>query len=478
MKTLLLILLGFASTLGAQEPPPADDDLQLKVLDVLSTHCFSCHGPDKQKSGLRLDEIEEIESVVEPGDPALSELVRRLLLPVTDDESMPPPKESSEMEAEMGVSWERPTRAEVWSVIEWVQVGAPTDAIAAALRESQRSADQLAESLQNLSRALGARVARIEAENAIDGRAGFEIDFRFGRRLLDRRAAEAVDAIGSDIVELNLAGRELSEEFFRSLPVMPRLLHLRLERTGLEDMAIASLLAKSPALEVLNLHSTEAGPATLSALVGIRSLNELVAFDTRLPRGELEELFAGREGSVLRFDESHPDDLFPGGGPRHLLVVDPAGERLVLLRERALTHYDTVREWSVADVQALGRSGDALFVRRASGEVLELKLGQSEWRATEQTPAWSTEVVDTPRLRELWEELPDSLQSTASRTLLPMEEGRVLIAQTTVGLEGAEIVPAMVEVDRDGVVRWQFSDEGRFPAGLRAALVLAGDPTR
>jgi hypothetical protein len=74
--------------LYAQEPDFAKD-----IRPILAKFCFKCHGPDEkfQKAGLRLDVRDAaIESAIVPGQPAKSDVMRRIL---SDDaaEVMPPP---------------------------------------------------------------------------------------------------------------------------------------------------------------------------------------------------------------------------------------------------------------------------------------------------------------------------------------------------------------------------------------------------
>jgi len=71
------------------EPP----DFQRDVLPVLYQHCFSCHSEKqaKPKGGLRLDSVEAIQKsdVIVAGKPKASELLKRTLLPPTDEDVMP-----------------------------------------------------------------------------------------------------------------------------------------------------------------------------------------------------------------------------------------------------------------------------------------------------------------------------------------------------------------------------------------------------
>jgi len=92
---LLLSFLLLAATLSAAEPGPS---FNRDIRPILSDKCFTCHGPDKEarKAGLRLDteagataDREGLRAVV-PGQPAASELIKRIN--ATDpDEVMPPP---------------------------------------------------------------------------------------------------------------------------------------------------------------------------------------------------------------------------------------------------------------------------------------------------------------------------------------------------------------------------------------------------
>ncbi len=103
--------------LGVQPPKvvepvaadPGAEPLVFKdaVMPVLKRECIECHGPDKSKGGLRLDSLAAIMKggddgpVVVPGRGASSELVKRLLLPASDDDHMPPAEKPQSTSAEI-----------------------------------------------------------------------------------------------------------------------------------------------------------------------------------------------------------------------------------------------------------------------------------------------------------------------------------------------------------------------------------------
>jgi hypothetical protein len=84
------------------------------VRPILSDNCFKCHGPDKQRSGLRLDvaEIPIEKKAIVPGDPAASNMIKR----VTSSDpkfQMPPPDITP-----------RPTPEQIQTLHAWITQGA------------------------------------------------------------------------------------------------------------------------------------------------------------------------------------------------------------------------------------------------------------------------------------------------------------------------------------------------------------------
>src|SRR5687767_7043075 len=80
---------------GSAMAAPMDYDKDVKK--ILEQHCFQCHGPEKQKSGLRLDVKESVLKGGESGEPAIvpgSALKSHLIKLVTtnDPADVMPPK--------------------------------------------------------------------------------------------------------------------------------------------------------------------------------------------------------------------------------------------------------------------------------------------------------------------------------------------------------------------------------------------------
>ncbi|RYD30138.1 MAG: hypothetical protein EOP86_20480, partial [Verrucomicrobiaceae bacterium] len=88
-----------------------------EVRPLLEGRCFECHGPEKQKGGLRLDQKASIlgagdseHAAVVPGDSAASQVIKRVLS--TDPDDMMPPE------------GQRLTAEETASIKKWIDAGA------------------------------------------------------------------------------------------------------------------------------------------------------------------------------------------------------------------------------------------------------------------------------------------------------------------------------------------------------------------
>jgi len=91
----------------------ADDDATFftqKVEPILSTNCYSCHGPKKQKHGLRLDSLAALLKggrkgpAAVAGDPDQSLIIQAVRYQ-DDDMAMPPKQQLSADQVAILVDW-------------------------------------------------------------------------------------------------------------------------------------------------------------------------------------------------------------------------------------------------------------------------------------------------------------------------------------------------------------------------------------
>lgn len=96
-------------------------DFDRQIRPILSETCFTCHGPDgnQRKAGLRMDrkdsafgKLESGATAVVPGNPAESEMIRRITS-ASEDSIMPPPEAEKKL-----------TQAQIELLTSWIQQGA------------------------------------------------------------------------------------------------------------------------------------------------------------------------------------------------------------------------------------------------------------------------------------------------------------------------------------------------------------------
>lgn len=115
---MTLLIAGFATAPVAGAEPVSFAE---QVRPLLSGKCFQCHGNDaaSRKAGLRLDVADpgpESPKVIEPGDPAASELLKRITAADPEDR-MPPPAHGEAL-----------TPDEIDVIRAWIAEGAPRTA--------------------------------------------------------------------------------------------------------------------------------------------------------------------------------------------------------------------------------------------------------------------------------------------------------------------------------------------------------------
>jgi hypothetical protein len=106
---------------AAAAPAPAGNEklvFQHVILPIFEAKCNKCHNEDKSKGDLRLDNYEvtmkggENANNIVAGKPDDSLTIQRILLPLDDDEHMPPEGK------------EQVTAAELAAIRYWIQAGA------------------------------------------------------------------------------------------------------------------------------------------------------------------------------------------------------------------------------------------------------------------------------------------------------------------------------------------------------------------
>ena len=272
------------------------------VEPVFQARCVSCHGPQQQKGGLRLDSLATMVKGGEsgpglvPGHSARSEMVRRIWLPDDHEEVMPPrgKRPLTALEAEL-IRW-------------WIDEGASTTKTVGEAKPTP-SVQMLLEQLagppeQRVSPVLRTRIAAADSTALAKARAG-GLSIRpiaAGSNFLRAQCVATVKACAGEHVRLllpfapqiailNLADGAIGDAEMADVARFPNLVRLRLERTQVTDAGVAHVRTLEH-LEYLNLHGTRVGDPGLIHLADLRNLRALYLWQSAASPAGVERLHA------------------------------------------------------------------------------------------------------------------------------------------------------------------------------------------
>lgn len=271
----------------------ADDkvDFAKQVEPILKESCYSCHGPEKQKGKLRLDNLEAFKkggengAVVTEGDPAKSDLYRRITLPADHDDIMPPKGDPLKKEqTDLIAAWIKQGA----SFGDWKGGGAAAAASgAAAAGPAKIELPQVA-------------AADAGALDKIRGTGALAMPLAQGVNLVDVSFQSAGDKtsdneiallapVATQVYSLNLAGSKVTDAGLSKLADLKNLRRLHLEKTGVTDAGLANLKGMTN-LEYLNLYGTQVTDAGLSNLEGMKNLKSLYLWQSKVTDAGVDKL--------------------------------------------------------------------------------------------------------------------------------------------------------------------------------------------
>jgi uncharacterized membrane protein/mono/diheme cytochrome c family protein len=281
----------------------ADSFYVLRVQPIFAERCVSCHGPKKQKSGLRLDSYGWLMrggkhgAVVKAANPHGSDLFRRIMLSPEQDDFMPKEKR-------------QPLSPDQLKIVEsWIGAGAsgtlPLNAIKDLPSGGSVRATPIQVSFPEIDPAAVAKARdRIAAPTA-------QLQKKFPN-ILDYESRESADLVlNASLLETTFGDADLQA----FAPVADHITVADFSRTAITDHAAPAIAAMNH-LRVLRFAQTTIGDATIKALSGLDQLQSLNVYGTgvtvaalplleKLPK--LQHVYASR--TAIRSDVSIPQAL-------------------------------------------------------------------------------------------------------------------------------------------------------------------------
>lgn len=279
---------------GSNEIKPITDVNNAMVFQdvvnpIIKARCVQCHNPNKSKGDLRMDQVEFLKKGGENGPIFVvgkgeeSEMIKRCLLPLEDENHMPPKGKTQLTEGQIAIlSW-------------WIDQGAPFDKKVAELKATDAIKPILASlgTLQNTppSGRYAAQAGGLESP---------VLSLKVATP--DAKAIEALKKIGllvlpissgSNLLEINAVNVGTLTDAQTTLlePLKEQIIWLKLGDTKITDQA-ASTIAKLKNLQKLHLENTSVTDATVRQIKSLPYLEYLNLVNTQVTDAGIKELSA------------------------------------------------------------------------------------------------------------------------------------------------------------------------------------------
>ncbi|HZQ94491.1 MAG TPA: c-type cytochrome domain-containing protein [Candidatus Sulfotelmatobacter sp.] len=267
-----------------------------RVQPIFAERCVSCHGPEKQKGNLRLDNYRGLMRggkdgpVIRPGNAQGSDLLRRISLPPGHDDFMPK-------------AGKRPLSSDQVKLIElWIGAGAsgtlPVDAIKDAPTDSSPStavvevkfAEIDAAAVTKLRAGIAPVVARLQKRfpNILDyesrGSANLHVNAAILGQKFEDSDLEALAPVAEHITLADFSRTRITDRSVKVIAAMKQLRVLRLTHTAITDQMLEGLGALDQ-LESLNVFDTRVTAASLPTIGKLPRLAHCYVGQTAIPSG-------------------------------------------------------------------------------------------------------------------------------------------------------------------------------------------------
>ena len=278
-----------------------------QVVVILQNKCYSCHSKIKKKGGLRLDSEDFIKqggkngAVLTAGDADNSKLYTHLLLPLEDEDHMPP-KGKKQLSA-----------SEIATIHRWVKMADPfakTTVVTSVVKITETVNAEEPPSVEktttvvptkpvsnvapDIATVAPAKTISIAAANPVNidaikklnvvvspvqsGSNGLSLNFvnlkNFNNSMLDQ-------AIGlkEQVVQLKLTNQPVTDQDLQKIKQFKNLRQLQLEKTKVTDEGMEQLKSMQ-SLEQLNLYGTTISDKGLEKLAACKNLKTLFLWKT------------------------------------------------------------------------------------------------------------------------------------------------------------------------------------------------------
>lgn len=280
------------------------------VQPLLQSKCYNCHGPNKQKGKLRLDQQEHIlkggkeGKAIEPGKADESAMIERMLLPLTDEDHMPPKEKPQLTASEISIlHWWINTGADFTKKVKELPQTEKIKPALLALESGSADVENTVTDVPNepVSKPDEETIHRLKEAGVIiipvaRNSNYLSVSFVTAGARADSLAA-LLPSLQKQIVWLKLDNASITDATMDAVAKLTTLRRLHLSHTPVTDAGLAKLQALEQ-LQSLNLVGTKVTAQGVMQLNKIKSLKNLYLYRTGVNNSDwsaLQKAFPGAQ---------------------------------------------------------------------------------------------------------------------------------------------------------------------------------------
>lgn len=283
------------------------------IRPIFKQKCEQCHNANKMKGDLRMDVIDLFKkggkhgAIFVANNIEESEFIKRILLPESDDDHMPPKGKIQITENELILmKWWIEQGAPFDKKVSQVQIPEPVKPILTSLESGKSDTNSpsngvLQDKFSIEEKLLSGTVSSIDANTLIELKKSgalvlpfaqnnnfVEISYINNSKLSDNQTSIIAKA-SEQTIWLKLNDTQITDKTLAEVAKLPNLTRLHLEQTKITDNGLGQLSALKN-LEYLNLIGTKITDAGIKNLASLKNLKKLYLWKTEVTPAGAEQL--------------------------------------------------------------------------------------------------------------------------------------------------------------------------------------------
>jgi uncharacterized membrane protein/mono/diheme cytochrome c family protein len=271
------------------------------IQPLLQTKCYSCHGKNKQKGKLRMDDSTRLMKggkdgvVIVPGNTDKSEMAKRISLPRNDDDHMPP-KEKSQL-----------TEQEITLIHWWITSGASFNKKVKELDQPDEIKPALF-ALQNeqkkkviipdipskpVAKANDEAIKKLKAISVVVEPVAQNTNYLSANFVIvnnvNDKEMQLLLPLKEQLIELKLGNTSITDSALQIISQFRNLMRLQLNYTKITDKGLGNLESLQN-LHYLNLVGTNVTAKGVMQLKDLKNLQSIYLYQTAVKKSEWSDL--------------------------------------------------------------------------------------------------------------------------------------------------------------------------------------------